>query len=95
MPQKVHINLDPEHLPLKTVTAGEQQRRETVTADTAEIDLCLLPNGTDGGRSVVSIYARLPDGRPLYVELTARNWMLASQVFEAELGRRGEWPWTA
>ena len=75
MGQVVHINLDPDHV--RTRILCDVTREKIVQADSSEISVSLIPNGTAGGQSVIAFSARLPDGRVVFLQMTAANFLLA------------------
>lgn len=91
MASELIVNVDPDNVPLKTVTEEERRAGRIVQARNDVVEMCLLPRGTLGGGSVVSLWVRLPDGRPCYVEMTARNFVTAAGFIAGALWLRGEW----
>ena len=92
MAQELVLNLDPDHVHSQLIPADPHARsRDVVTADPTLVELSLFPNGTDGGRSSVGIVAKLPGGKVLFLQVTARNFICAADAFRGRMERTGEW----
>ena len=52
-----------------------------------EITVARIPNGTKGGNSSVAVIARMPDGRPVFIQMTMSNFLQVASAFEAAEGK--------